>query len=163
MNRLKDLREEKDLNQTAIAKLLNISQVAYSQYETELYNISNDFLRVLSEFYNTSLDYIFYRTDNRLPYKRVETKYYGNYNNLKALRLSIRKTQKQLANDLNLSLKSYIKYENASIRINIQLMKNFADYYKTSLDYIICLTDETKPHAKSIVEWDNKSKSIIKS
>lgn len=154
MNRLKDLREEKDLNQSYLAEFLGVSQVAYSQYETELYNISNDLLRKLSEFYNTSIDYIFYRTDNRKIYKKSVLKYYGNSNNLKALRLNHSKTQKMVATDLHIPLKTYIKYENTTIKINIQLMKFFADYYQTSMDYIMGLTNELSPHEKSIVEWD---------
>lgn len=154
MNRLKDLREERDLNQSFLANLLGVSQVAYSQYETELYNISNDLLRKLSEFYNTSIDYIFYRTDDRKIYKKNTIEYYGNSNNLKLLRLNNSKTQKIVAMDLHIPLKTYIKYENTTIKINIQLMKFFADYYKTSMDYIIGLTNELKPHEKSIVEWN---------
>ena len=39
MNRLKDLREENDLTQKDIAKILNISQTNYSKYELEKINI----------------------------------------------------------------------------------------------------------------------------
>ena len=37
MNRLKELREDKDLFQKDIAKYLNMSQTGYSQYETMTY------------------------------------------------------------------------------------------------------------------------------
>ena len=35
MNRLRDLREDADLNQTQVAKFLGMSQTGYSKYETE--------------------------------------------------------------------------------------------------------------------------------
>lgn len=58
MNRLKDLREDNDLKQEDVAKILNISQTNYSKYELEKINIPVEALKKLAIFYNTSLDYI---------------------------------------------------------------------------------------------------------
>ena len=70
MNRLRELREDKDLFQKDIAKYLNMSQTGYSQYETETNDIPTEILRKLADYYNTSIDYILYRTDERKPYKK---------------------------------------------------------------------------------------------
>lgn len=70
MNRLKELREDKDLYQKDIAKILNMSQTGYSQYETETNDIPTDILKKPSEFYNTSIDYLLYQTDERKPYPK---------------------------------------------------------------------------------------------
>lgn len=70
MNRLKDLREEKDLLQKDIAQLLNVTQTAYSKYELETRIISIDALKTLANFYNTSIDYLVYQTDKREPYPK---------------------------------------------------------------------------------------------
>ena len=70
MNRLKELREDKDLYQKDIAKILNMSQTGYSQYETETNDIPTDILKKLSEYYNTSIDYLLYQTDERKPYPK---------------------------------------------------------------------------------------------
>ena len=70
MNRLKELREDKDLFQKDIAKYLNMSQTGYSQYETETNDIPTEILRKLADYYNTSIDYILYRTDERKPYPK---------------------------------------------------------------------------------------------
>jgi len=70
MNRLKDLREEKDMYQKDIAKILNMSQTGYSQYETETNDIPTNILKKLADFYETSIDYLLYRTDERSPYKK---------------------------------------------------------------------------------------------
>ena len=56
--RIKDLREDHDLSQKDIAKLLNISQVAYSYYEIGKRSIPLELLIKLADFYNVSLDYI---------------------------------------------------------------------------------------------------------
>lgn len=70
MNRLKELREDKDLYQKDIADFLNIDQSNYSKYELEKVNIPIEYLRKLADYYNTSVDYILYRTDERKPYKK---------------------------------------------------------------------------------------------
>ena len=66
--RIKDLREDHDLTQKDICKMLNVSQVAYSYYEINKRNIPLELLSKLADFYNTSIDYLLYRTDNPIPY-----------------------------------------------------------------------------------------------
>ena len=68
MNRLKVLREDKDLFQKDIAEYLKIDQSNYSKYELEKISIPLEYLKMLADFYNTSTDYILYRTDERKPY-----------------------------------------------------------------------------------------------
>ena len=70
MNRLRELREDKDLYQKDIAKYLNMSQTGYSQYETETNDIPTIILKKLADFYQTSIDYLLYRTDERKPYSK---------------------------------------------------------------------------------------------
>ncbi len=70
MNRLRELREDKDLYQKDITKILNMSQTGYSQYETETNDIPTDILKKLANYYNTSIDYLLYRTDSRKPYPK---------------------------------------------------------------------------------------------
>ncbi len=70
MNRLKDLREDKDLKQVDVAKLINISQTNYSKYELEKINIPIETLKELALFYNTSIDYILCMTNDKKPYPR---------------------------------------------------------------------------------------------
>ncbi|MBQ9937031.1 MAG: helix-turn-helix transcriptional regulator [Oscillospiraceae bacterium] len=68
--RLKDLREDRDIPQREIANLLNIRQNTYSQYENGQRQIPIDALILLSEFYNTSVDYILEITDQKQPYPK---------------------------------------------------------------------------------------------
>ncbi len=68
--RLKDLREDKDLYQKDIAKILNIKQQQYSRYETDETEISVTLLKELALFYKTSTDYILKLTDENKPYPR---------------------------------------------------------------------------------------------
>ena len=68
--RIKDLREDKDLSQTEIAKILNMSQTGYSKYEVGTNDIPTKILIQLAKFYNTSVDYLLGITDEPKPYKR---------------------------------------------------------------------------------------------
>ena len=70
MNRLRDLREDNDLLQKDIAKVLNMSQTGYSQYETETNDIPTSILKKLALYYNTSIDYIVGLTNEKKPYAR---------------------------------------------------------------------------------------------
>lgn len=62
--RLKDLREDCDMKQKDIAKLLNIRQNVYSRYERGFQNIPLEHLLFLADYYNVSTDYILGRTND---------------------------------------------------------------------------------------------------
>ncbi len=68
MNRLKEMREDKDLLQREVAEKIGITQRNYSYYETGKTLLTEDILEKLANFYQTSIDYILYRTDVRTPY-----------------------------------------------------------------------------------------------
>ena len=70
LERLKGLRENKDFKQEEIAKMLNITQSAYSYYEMGKRQIPSDALIKLALFYNTSVDYLLGLTDERKPYPK---------------------------------------------------------------------------------------------
>ncbi len=61
---LKSIREDKDLKQKDIAKILNVSQNTYSQYETGVISLTAEILIKLSNFYGVSIDYLLDRTSN---------------------------------------------------------------------------------------------------
>jgi len=70
MDRLKEIREDRDYFQKDIANVLKITQVQYSRYETGIRLIPIDKLKKLAEFYNTSIDYLVCLTDIRKPYPK---------------------------------------------------------------------------------------------
>lgn len=71
--RIKNLREDNDLTQKQLSKILNVSQVAYSYYELNKRNIPLELLCKLADFYNTSIDYLLYRTNEIKPYSKTTT------------------------------------------------------------------------------------------
>lgn len=68
--RIRNLREDRDLYQKDIAKLLGISQQYYSEYENGKRTIPLLHLITLAKFYNVSIDYLVGLTDNSKPYSR---------------------------------------------------------------------------------------------
>lgn len=55
---IKELRIDKDLSQSDIANELNITQRAYSRYETGESDIPTEILCRLADYHNTSTDYL---------------------------------------------------------------------------------------------------------
>ena len=70
MNRLKEIREDRDLIQEDIGKVLDMSRNGYAEYETGAKNIPVYKLIKLAIYYNVPIDYILYLTDERVPHKR---------------------------------------------------------------------------------------------
>lgn len=68
--RIRNLREDKDLYQKDIAKLLGISQQYYSDYENGKRPIPIIHLITLAKFYHVSIDYLVGLTNNPKPYSR---------------------------------------------------------------------------------------------
>ena len=63
--RIKELREDRDISQTELAKIIGMSQTGYSKYETGENDIPTKILIKLANFYGTSVDYILERTDKK--------------------------------------------------------------------------------------------------
>lgn len=66
--RIKALREDRDLTQTQVAQALGISQRKYSYLETGVQQWTDELLVRLADFYQTSVDYLLERTDEKRPY-----------------------------------------------------------------------------------------------
>lgn len=67
-SRIRDMREDRDLNQTEVARMLGMSQTGYSKYETGENDIPTAILIKLARFYNTSIDYLLGETNDPKRY-----------------------------------------------------------------------------------------------
>lgn len=70
--RIRECREDRDINQTTIAELLKTSQTVYSRYERGERLIPITHLITLARYYGTSTDYLLGLTDMRQPYPRAK-------------------------------------------------------------------------------------------
>ena len=63
--RIRELREDRDLTQKQVAQMLGMSQTGYSKYETGENDIPTQVLIHLADFYDTSVDYLLGRVEEK--------------------------------------------------------------------------------------------------
>lgn len=68
IDRIRALREDNDMNQAAIAKLLNVGQKTYSDFELRKIRIPLDSVIILARFYNVDMNYICGLSDAKKPF-----------------------------------------------------------------------------------------------
>ena len=68
--RIRNLREDKDLSQQDLADYLNCTQVCYSNYETGKRDIPTQVLIALADYHHPSVDYLLGRTPEKKPYPK---------------------------------------------------------------------------------------------
>ena len=71
-----------------------------------------------------------------------------NLKNLRDLREDNDVTQKELSVLLNVAANTYSQYENGVIALTAEALDKLADYFGTSVDYLMGRTDERKPYPK---------------
>lgn len=64
LQRLRNIREDRDVRQKTLAAHLGVSQNTYSQYEHGVISISPECLIKLADYFDVSIDYLLERTDN---------------------------------------------------------------------------------------------------
>ena len=141
--RLKELRLDNELLQKDLAKILNISEITYTHYESEYYIMPLKYLIILCDYFNASLDYIFSFT-NEKNYNNIIANY--NLNNIKVRLKEFRKenkiTQKKLAEMLNTTFSTISSYECGINIISTNYLYTICQKYNISADYLLGRTDK---------------------
>lgn len=70
--RLRDLKEDKDLKQSSVAEVINVSENQYGRYERGENDIPFEKALILANFYNVSLDYIAGRTNDKKGFNKSD-------------------------------------------------------------------------------------------
>ena len=68
--RIRNLREDHDLKQEDLAKVLHCTQACYSNYENGKRDIPVEVLDALADYYQVSVDYLLGRTNKKEPYPK---------------------------------------------------------------------------------------------
>lgn len=68
--RIRNLREDRDMTQAQMAEYLKIHQTTYSDYEIGKLNIPVQVLSKIADLFGTSVDYLTNRTDEAMPYPK---------------------------------------------------------------------------------------------
>ncbi len=143
--RLKSLREENNVKQSQIAKILNFHENTYGQFEREDTVLPLTHLITICDYFGVSIDYIFGLTNVR-SYSSSKSEVLLNVSSirLKEFRKENKITQDKLAKLLGIEKSSISKYENGIYLIPTQLLYDICKKYKMSADYLLGKTDEPK-------------------
>lgn len=136
--KMKTIREDRELKQWQIAEELNVDRTTYSGWETGKDTIPLRKLYELSNYYKLSIDYIV----GLFPKKQYI--YTGDFidliivgKNLKKLRAKNNLKQNDLIKMLNISPSSYSAYEKGQVLIQTSFIYEIAKKYDASIDEII--------------------------
>ena len=145
IEKIKNLRISKNLNQSDIANILGVSRSTYSMWESnnDIFPIKR--LITFCDYFNVSIDYILDLT-NTLQYsnnkKQIDTILSGK--RLKELRKSTNLTQVQLANILNIAPTIIVEYEHGRYIVSIHVLYSLCKKYNISADYLLGRIDSPK-------------------
>lgn len=133
-NRLKDIREDNDLNQQAMAKILNTNRATYSMWELGINIIPLKDLCNFTDYFNLSIDYVLNLSNDKKTklIKGLDLKVLGN--NIKTLRKKNHLSQRELATKLNISKTSIYKYEHGLTYITIPNLYNLSKLFNISIN-----------------------------
>ena len=135
--RLYDLREDNDLFQKDIAKIVGISRRTYSSWETDTKTIPLKHLNTLCNYYNVSMDYVLKLSNNKNQNQIIKTNILNKSiigKNLNNFRLKNNLTLRNLADELNTTPSTISAYENGKTLILTSFAYQICKKYNISLD-----------------------------
>lgn len=138
IRRLKNIREDHDLSQINMAKVLNIPRSTYSLWELGINMIPLSYLCKFSNYFNCSIDYIMNNSNkknNAFKSKKLDLKQLGN--NIKKYRKQSNISQENLAKLLNVSQPCIVRYEKGIIEISTYNLYKISQYLNISMDRLI--------------------------
>lgn len=135
--KIRDLRDEKDLSQIKMAKIMGVSKSTYARWETDEAIIPLFHLNDLCNYFDVSMDYItgLSKTRNyKITNKKLNKVLIGK--RLKEFRKKNNLTQVELAKNINTSHSTISGYEHGKNMILTAFAYNIAKKYKISLDWL---------------------------
>lgn len=136
--KLKDIREDNDLNQEQIANILNVNRSTYSLWEIGVNIIPLSELCEFANYFNLSIDYVLGLTNTRsVNVDKIILDFTRLGANLKKLRLSKNLSQEKLSEILGVTQACITKYENGLICISTANLYNYSKYFNVSMSDIL--------------------------
>ena len=135
--RLKDIREDSDINQEQMAKILGVPRSTYSMWELGISIIPLKTLCNYADYFNVSLDYALGLTNTNNKTKLIKglnTKVLAN--NIKAIRKKNNLSQENIADLLKVTQSCIVKYEKDRVCISTENLYEFCKEFKISLNDI---------------------------
>ncbi len=141
-DRIKFLRERYGYTQKNIADILKIDRGLYAQYEIEYSIIPIKHLIKIANYFKVSIDYIFSFTDKmeKVIPKEIDKKLSGK--RIKELRKSLKLTQTEFVNHLNINQSTIAEYERGTNLIATYSLYSICKKYNISADYLLGRIDK---------------------
>ena len=146
--RIYDLRVDNDLTQKQIAKLLNITEDMYYNFEQGRSNFPLDKLELFTKLFKVSFDYIT-GLSNEKNYYKIPMDYNILKTRLKKIRKEFNLSQENVASIIGDKQTTYCNYETGYSKITISKLYLISKHYNVSIDYFLGKTNN-KDIKKSI-------------
>ncbi len=141
--RLKELRSEEKMTQEALGAVIGIGKSTYQNYEQGISGAPLHNLLQLSDYLDVSLDYLSGNSDKRIPvhgrYDIIQRDPFSK--RLRQLRKAHKMTQKAVAKQLGIIVRTYIKYEHDEITPPLDRLLQLAHLFDVPLDILVGRTD----------------------
>lgn len=135
--RLREIREEHNLTQKQIAKILNVERSTYAGWETGKDTIPLRRLNKLSDYYKVSIDYLTGLSNVTSKYRVIDLDAKVVGKNLRILRKMHNLVQKDIFISLNTTSSTYSAYETGKILIKTDFLYTIAKKYHVSIDELL--------------------------
>ena len=136
-DRLKEIREERNLTQKDIAKTLEVDRSTYAGWETGKDTIPLRRLNKLSDYYKISVDYMTGLSDVTSSYRVIDLDAKVIGQNLKEFRKERNLVQKDIFLFLNTTSSTYSAYETGKVLIKTDFLYAIAKKYHVSIDELL--------------------------
>lgn len=135
--RLKEIREDRNLTQGDIAQKLNVERSTYAGWETGKDSIPLRRLNKLSDYYEVSVDYLTGLSNVTNTYRVIDLDAKVVGHNLKSLRKKHNLLQKDIYSLLNTTSSTYSAYETGKILIKTDFLFSICKNYQESMDKVL--------------------------
>ena len=145
LQKLKELREEKELTQREVAAKLNIALGTYAMNELGHDTITLTNLVKFCDIFNVSVDYIF-NLNNKQKYPNSQKSFNKDIlkTRLKDCRTENKYTQVKIGELLNIDHSVWCRYEQGKTTIPTTFLYTFCQKFNISADYLLGKTDYPK-------------------
>ena len=131
--KLKDIREDNDLNQEEMANILHVKRARYSLWKLGINIIPLKNLCDYADYFNYNIDYILGLTQNKEASKVLGIDFQILGKNMKDIRIKHKLSQRAIANILGVTQACIVRYEQGIIAISTSNLYKFSKEFNVSL------------------------------
>lgn len=133
--RLRDIREDHDLNQNQLSQILGVKRSTYSLWELGISIIPLKNLVDFCDYFNVSMDYVLGLSNNKgskCLIKGLDLKVLGN--NLRDIRLKKGLSQENIASMFKITQPAVVRYEHGLVTISISNLYKYSKEFNISIN-----------------------------